>query len=423
MYLITNINENTISNNIFNVYGNLTTYGLYLTGATYPVLKNVFTNNVFNAYPVNNVLLNSNGLIGAYLLTNANQNEFYNNNFSAYGRTTSYGMFFSVSSDNIIQGNIINATNNASVSNTSKGIYLRGNSQANNFENNQMTPITGKNVAFITSGYKPSYNIFKNNSFYSAPVNKFDFYYLSATIDGTEFINQPIDKINFTGRGNTGTVFEDTRYGKIVFQDYINKTISNVYANLSQVITFANDYVYINSTNLTGYNLNKSATVTLYDVPVFVNPQVFRDGLECSASICTAFTDLGGGSFSFNVTYWSYYEILNKPVPFTYNCSIPNVQSFLTTSSICDTLNKTRNSLLASSIYTGFAQVNASATCSMDVALSELTGDMMCDLLRHSKASLHDILNISTPTSNSTFNYTGTNTTSLAQINSYSYTS
>jgi hypothetical protein len=404
------------------VYSNITSYSLYLTGATYPVLKNEFNNNVFNIYYPHSArgVTSGTGLMGAYLLTNSNQNEFYNNSFMVRGNVVSYGFYLSVSSDNIINGNTINATNNKSISNSSEGVYLSGNSQGNLFENNWVIS-TGNAVSFITSGYKPGSNIFKNNSLYNIPA--VDFFFRSATIDGTQFINQPINKMNFTGKGNNNTLFEDTRYGKIRFGNYINRTgggiNNNLYTNMSNNIRFADNYAFINSTNVTGYNLNKTAWVTLYNIPVFVNPTVYRDGSECGSSICTEFTNLGGNSFSFKVAYWSYYEILNKPVPFTYNCTLPNITSFLTTESICDTLNKTRNSLLASSVYTGFAQINASAVCSMDIDISVLSGDMMCDLLRHSKTSLHAILNTSTAASN--FTYLNGNTTSFGQINSYNY--
>lgn len=426
LYLTTNTNENYFNNNVITTYGNITTYGLYLTGATYPVLKNEFTNNIFSVYPNNRTYgtgtTSTTGLMGAYLLTNSNQNEFYNNNFTVNGRTTSYGIFLSVSSDNIFIGNNINVTNNKSVSNSSAAIYLSGNSQGNNFENNQVTDVTGNAVSLITSGYKPSNNIFKNNTFSDVPVFKFDFYFQSPTIDGTQFINQVINKINFTGKGSNSTSFEDTRYGKIVFTNYINKTLgaySSTFTNMSNNIIFADNYAYVNSSNATGYSINVSSIVTLYNIPVFVNPAVYRDGDVCSSSICSGLNNLGNNIFSFNVRYWSYYKILNLPILFPYNCSLPNITAFMTTSSICDTLNKTRLSLLASSVYTDFAQVNGTAECSMEIDPSVLTGDLTCDLLRHSKTSLHAILNTSYYDSN--FTYSVGNTTTFGQINSYNY--
>jgi hypothetical protein len=418
LFLSTNTNNNYFSSNVINVYGNITSYALQLLGTDYPLSENVFEDNIFNISFINSGKNSGTNIMGAYLSTNANDNEFYRNAFNVNTNASGYGMQILISSRNVFMNNSF-ATYSVQVNKTD-AIYLLGRSEDNIFENNIIPYAEGNAFTFATSGYKPENNIFKNNSLVN--ITSFDVYFRSPLIEGNKFINQPLNRMNFTGKGINYTTFEDTRYGKILFIDYINSTVvgvnNSVFTNMSKNIEFANNYASVNSSNNTGYNLDKSAVVTLYNIPVFTVPTIFRDGSECLT--CGVLNNLGGNTFSFTVSDWSYYSILNAIVAYTYNCTIENITAFLTTESICDTLNKTRNSLLASSIYTGFAQRNLSVTCRMDIALSENTGDMMCDLLRHSRESLQTI-NVTTPISNSTFNYTGTNT-SLAQITSYYYT-
>jgi hypothetical protein len=114
-----------------------------------------------------------------------------------------------------------------------------------------------------------------------------------------------------------------------------------------------------------------------------------------------------------------YETVANETGGECDGCSIENITAFLTTESICDILNKTRNSLLASAVYTGFAATNTSVECSMDIDTSVLTGDLTCDLLRYSKKTLHDLASANITTGN--FSYNVSNTTTFGMATSYQY--
>jgi len=61
--------------------------------------------------------------------------------------------------------------------------------------------------------------------------------------------------------------------------------------------------------------MNVSANVTLYNVPVFGNPAILRDGVACPAAICKNLTSLNSGLVVFNVTGWSNYSIGDITTP------------------------------------------------------------------------------------------------------------
>jgi hypothetical protein len=417
LYLFTNTNENIIDNNRITVAGNITTYGIYMSGATYPVLKNYFSYNTVDVSHRNSSTASGTNIMGIYGLTNSNQNEFYYNNITVNARTTGFGIRFDVSSDNILENNRLTVTN--TVNNVSEGIYLSGNSQTNTFKDNVLTTVTGTAISLITSGYRPAGNIFQNNQLNNV-LGGFDFYMRSQTIDDTQFINQPLNKVNFTGKGGT-IVLEDTNYGKITFTQRVNNSIGSTpyasWGNFSSYYRFADDYIFVNASANKG--MNRTATLVFYNVPVFTNATAYRDGIVCTATYCGALTNLGGNQYSVPVYSWSYYQILNQLFPFPFDCNIPNILTFKTTETYCDILNKTRNSLIANPVYTSFATVNLSATCSMDISESVLAGDLMCDLIRYSKKSLHDLLNANI--TNGNFSYNSSNTSTLGMVTSYQY--
>ena len=72
-----------------------------------------------------------------------------------------------------------------------------------------------------------------------------------------------------------------TDYGKITFLQNINGSGEN----LSSDIRMNTNFAFVNSSQT---NFNKSANVTLYNLPTnFTNPSIFKDGLLCSD--CFAF--------------------------------------------------------------------------------------------------------------------------------------
>ncbi|MCX8206027.1 MAG: carboxypeptidase-like regulatory domain-containing protein, partial [Candidatus Micrarchaeota archaeon] len=61
--------------------------------------------------------------------------------------------------------------------------------------------------------------------------------------------------------------------------------------------------------------LNESAKLTFYGVSGIARPTPYRDGVPCPGAICSAFVNMGGGKFAFNVSSFTDYSIGEGPVP------------------------------------------------------------------------------------------------------------
>ena len=108
-------------------------------------------------------------------------------------------------------------------------------------------------------------------------------------------------------------ILEIPNWGKIRFYEDINLTAdSNFDDNETDLDSYTNiseNNIEINSTTLP--NLNNSATLYLYNL-TFTNPRVLRDGSVCPSTICTEI-GYSGGTFIFNVTYFSNYVAEETP--------------------------------------------------------------------------------------------------------------
>ena len=103
---------------------------------------------------------------------------------------------------------------------------------------------------------------------------------------------------------NSAMQFYNTADSRINFTQ--NVTVTG--ANLSDDIKLAFNFVEVNSTGKPA--LNKSALVTFEGlVQNFVNATIFRNGVSCPPSICTALTGLNAGTVIINVTGWTNYSI------------------------------------------------------------------------------------------------------------------
>ena len=99
----------------------------------------------------------------------------------------------------------------------------------------------------------------------------------TASLNNTYFIDSPIRNYSFTGVGSK-IIVNDSRYGEIRFLEMINGSGGN----LSDMIRIGNNSVYVNDT-VGGKGLNKSANVTLYNLPTFSDPRMLRDGPRIAA--------------------------------------------------------------------------------------------------------------------------------------------
>lgn len=162
---------------------------------------------------------------------------------------------------------------------------------ANNSENN----ITSKNVTFSVNS-----TIF---------IISYDEYSSSTKGESTDFNSSTYEDI----QNLSNIILEDTRYGKIQFNEAINVTndlINNDnLLDLDNNTNISQNRIELNSTALP--NFDKPATLYLYNL-TFSNPRILRDGVVCPSSVCT-FQSYSGGNLTFNVTQFTVYSAEETP--------------------------------------------------------------------------------------------------------------
>ena len=190
-----------------------------------------------------------------------------------------------------------------------------------NFDNTANTTITSSILFNISQGSHTLY-MFANNSENNITLKNVTF-----TIDSTIFI---ISYNNFadSNKGDStdfnvstyediqnldNIILEETRYGKIQFNEAINLTndlINNDnLLDLDNNINISQNRIELNSTALP--NFDKSATLYLYNL-TFDSPRILRDGVVCPSSICT-FQSYSGGNLTFDVTEFTVYSAEETP--------------------------------------------------------------------------------------------------------------
>jgi hypothetical protein len=115
-------------------------------------------------------------------------------------------------------------------------------------------------------------------------------------------------------------------YGKINFSENINLFSAGA-GDLDAYINISQNYISVDSATIP--ELNKSATLTLYNL-AFTNPRVLKDGAVCPDSICTMLS-YSGGNFTFTVTRFSTYSIEETPLTSTLISIVPGSTTFTPT--------------------------------------------------------------------------------------------
>ena len=200
------------------------------------------------------------------------RNNFIISNTIVTNGSGGHGIIVELSANgNLFSDNIINATGNSS-----HGLLVRG-SGSNRFVNNSLLGFTG----FAVNLTQSLSNIF-NNSF--LPSNR------------SLFINETNGSIGYSQPINITTLL-----------------------NFSTVVAVRNNSIFVNSSDIAGRQLNKSAQLTLRNIN-FTNPQAivaFNDATfsTCNAPQCTSIS-FSGGTFVFNVSSFTTYssqETTNAP--------------------------------------------------------------------------------------------------------------
>ena len=225
----------------------------------------------------NEILINttaSNSSFSDYCLSwNSNKSIFINSNsFSSRG----FGFRLNGVSDNIFINSSVNSSANNAFEmatgnvNSDNGLtYYSGNNSLRNF------------LVFNTSSSYNDLNLFQQSD--------------------QEIIlqNVSVGKYAFLGSGALLRLI-DPSYGQILFKSAVNGTGFN----FSGDIRIRNNSAYVNSSQI---GLNKSANLSISNLPVFNHPVILKDTATCLD--CYNFTSLNAGNVTFNVSSWSNYSV------------------------------------------------------------------------------------------------------------------
>ena len=298
IYLTTNSSNNNITENYIIANGATTSYGVYLLGiANAPVNNNTMDNNRIQT----RCLAAVSNCSGIYLQNNANFNKVTENNITTHGTKYNYGIYLLGTAALGLNSTLIDSNYILTYSPFDNGIFL--SSYSNSTVNSNIINVLNADRIIIDSGY--SNNNLTNNSFLNRNYAYYDINFTSPGNNLTWFIDQYLENYTFTGAGGKINV-KNSQYGQINFIVAVNKSGTN----FSNDIKISNNFVYVNSAQ-TG--LNKSANITLYNLPVnFTNPIILKDGFACSVGVCYNFTSLNAGNVSFNVSSWSNYSVVEN---------------------------------------------------------------------------------------------------------------
>jgi len=323
------VNGTSDNNQIIgNIVRNNSDIGIKVTTNTNNTIKNNIVNNnsghgIALETSTNNTIINnnasSNGQSGIQLAANSNGNlirdNIANNNINS-GASAGIGLL-SFSNNNTILNNTVNSNskrgillsdsdnnlviNNTANSNLQNGINI--NIGKNNTITNLIINNSGQN-AILIEGPDSVNNNFTNVTVTNTNSASYDINILNAGINNTYLIDTFLANYSFN---QSKVNFKSSNFGEIRFLQAINGTGNN----LSNDIQIRNNFVSVNSSII---GLNRSANITLYNLPTtFNNPVILRDGVVCPANICTALTSLNAGNVTFNVTGWSNYSITEGP--------------------------------------------------------------------------------------------------------------
>ena len=187
-----------------------------------------------------------------------------------------------------------------------------------NIDNGENITITSTTYLNISQGYHILY-LFANNSDGNLTAKNVTFY-----VNNSQF---SVTNTKYSGeyKGNStlfnyhdyeelqnlsNIILEDTRHGKIYFNDLINLTGDDdeddfdYEIDIDSYINITSNFIYIDTNYLP--NFNKEATLYLYDLN-FSNPTIQKDGVTCPSNICTQ-QSYSGGVLVFNVTHFTSYS-------------------------------------------------------------------------------------------------------------------
>jgi len=164
------------------------------------------------------------------------------------------------------------------------------------YANSSFGDQTSKNVTFYVGSGIFSMNFSKFQGSYKGDSTNFNYY-------------------SYEEMQNLSSIqFEDTRYGKIYFNNMINLTDDDNFYDyeieIDRYMNITSNFIWIDSNYLS--NFNTSATLTLTGLTL-TTPQILIDENVCPSTICTQ-QSYSSGTLIFNVTHFSSFSSEETPV-------------------------------------------------------------------------------------------------------------
>lgn len=228
---------------------------------------------------------------------------------------------------NVITGNTFNANigNGAGLSSSNHNVFSN-----NNYNNNLQSALSltsSHNNTFTNEVYNSSgtgfgqvrltssqNNTFRSITFTNSGVGN-DFTLVGAGNDGTLIIDTVVARYNFAPTTAGSLVgFKTTNVGDIIFTSPINASGTN----LANDLIIGSNSAFVNSSKA---GLNRSADITLLNLPFFLSPVVGRDGALCSPSVCSSLSVIGNNA-TFTVTGFSAYSIIEGASQSSQVCQV-----------------------------------------------------------------------------------------------------
>lgn len=316
------INSTTTGLTVFDIQGNNT----LVNQAKVKIGVDGVAFNIANSNK--NVTINNSVVYGGGVYVETFEDVSHNiiiNNNTLNGNTSDFGIIFvdddanGINQFSIISNNRIN--NQFPLDIEASGI---------NITNNVIDGATDDSVGFYYNNVNNNYFAFNNITQINDTSSDGVIYVDEAknTIFEKNWLNISSSLIGISmgnnGYNDNGTVFKDQYLENYLFLKPSTLTIKNTGigqisffvpvngtgANFSKDVQIKYNFVQVNSSQ-TG--INKSANITLYGLPTFVNPVIIRNGIyRCTPSTspsCYNYTSLNAGTVIFNVSSWSNYTI------------------------------------------------------------------------------------------------------------------
>jgi hypothetical protein len=284
-------------------------YGTSSSGENYGIQNPGFSNVTIKNCNIGSTNDYSNNYAIAFYPGNSNGCLIYNNTLSGSQR----GIIFQTASNTAILNNKIAI----SLSSPTMGVWINKDSKWINVTNNT---ISTNYWGIMTSGGNTSNVIISNNSITTTDVKIYlivslNFTLINNTLSGSgthlytagvsgflKLTDQPLGDYFFDVNIDR-LIVEDTGEGKVEYLVPISASGSN----FSYDMQISNNLISVNSSS----GLNKSANLTLYNLPGFNKPLILRNGVKCNSTTspsCYNYTSLSGTAV-FNVSGFTNYSI------------------------------------------------------------------------------------------------------------------